>query len=95
MNDKELNETQVLPAKNRKRSSFSNAPADPSRPIRFLSSRKRSGRANSNAAFVQELETAEESTPTAPPTAYGYLAHIQSFKPFCTPDDKSLPKKVR
>jgi hypothetical protein len=95
MKNKELNETQVLPEKTPKRSSFSGQPADPSRPIRFLLSRKRSRRANSNAAFVQELETAEESTPAAPPTAYGYLAHIQSFKPLCTPDDKSLPKNVR
>ncbi len=95
MTDKELNETQVLPETTRKRSSFSSAAADPSRPIRFLSTHKRARRAHNNAAFVQELETAEESTPAAPPTTYGYLANIQSFKLLCTPDDKSLPKKVR
>ncbi len=95
MNDNELNETQVLPESTRIPSLSSGQPADRSRTIRFLLSRKRSARANSNAALVQELETVEESTPAAPPTTYGYLAHIQSFKPVCTPDDKSLPKKVR
>jgi hypothetical protein len=95
MNDKELNETQVSPQSTPKPSLFSGQPANRSRPIRFLLSRKRSARANSNVALVQELETVEEPTPAAPPTTYGYLAHIRSFKPFCTPDDKSLPKKVR
>jgi hypothetical protein len=95
MTDKELNETQVLPESTRISSLFNSQSADRSRPVRFLLSRKRSRRANSKVALVQELETVEESTPAAPPTTYGYLAHIQSFKPFCTPDDKSLPKKVR
>jgi hypothetical protein len=95
MTDKELNETQVLPEITPKPSLFGSQTADRSRPFRFLLSRKRYARANSNAAFVHELETAEEPTPAAPLTTYGYLANIQSFKPFCTPDDKSLPKKVR
>jgi hypothetical protein len=97
MSDSISHETRVLPEKTRKRSSFSNTIPNPARPIRFLTSRKRDLRSNSNAAFVQEMETVDELTSSSAPSPsdYGYLKHIQSFKPLCTPDDKSLPKKVR
>jgi len=95
MDDSGPDETRVLPEKNRKRSSFSITTVNPARPIRFLTSRHRASRGNSNVAFVQEMETIDESKSSAPSTTYGYLAHIQSLKSLMTPEDKSLPKKVR
>jgi hypothetical protein len=88
-------EIQVLPEKNRKRSSFGNDTANPARPIRFLIGRQRAKRGNSNVAIVQEMETFDESKSSVPSTTYGYLAHIQSLKSSMTPEDKSLPTKVR
>jgi len=95
MDDSGPDEIQVLPEKNRKRSSFSSNTTNPARPIRFLTRRHRANRGNSNAAFVQEMETIDEPKSSVPSTTYGYLAHIQSLKSLMTPEDKSLPKKVR
>jgi len=95
MDDSRPDKTRVLPEKTPKQSSFSTNAANPARPIRFLIDRKRAARAKSNAAFVQEMETVPESTSHAPLTKYGYLEHIQSLKSSLTPEDKSLPKKVR
>ncbi len=95
MDDSGSDKTRVLPEKTRKRSSFSNNAPNPARPIRFLIDRQRAARANSNVAFVQEMDSVHESTSHASSTNYGYLEHIQSLKSTLTPEDKSLSKKVR
>jgi len=95
MDDSGPDEIQVLPEENPKPSSFSSNTVHPTRTIRFLTSRQRALRGNTNATFAKEMETFDESTSSVPPTNYGYLAHIQSLKSSMTPDDKSLPRKVR
>ncbi len=95
MDDSKHDETRVIPDKTRKRSSFANNAPNPARPMRFLINRQRTARGNSNVAFVHEMETVEEPKSNLPGTTYGYLEHIRSLKPALTPDDKSLPKKVR
>ena len=78
-----------------KRSSFDANVLNPSRPIRFLMNRSRLGRQRGTVAAEKEMETIDERTSYAPATHYGYLEHIRSLKPLLTPQDKSLPKKVR
>ncbi|CAF0868481.1 unnamed protein product [Adineta steineri] len=97
MSDSKNDEIQVLPEKTQKRSFFNNNSPSPSRPVRFLLSRRQASRTKSTVGLVHEVNTVEEpeTTEHAPPTTYGYLEHIQSFKPLMTPDDKKLPKKVR
>jgi hypothetical protein len=95
MDDSGRDDIQVLPEKTRKRSAFDNRTLNPARPIHFLAARRRTRNGNGNVAFVHEMKTTDESTSSAPSTTYGYLEHIQSLKPLFTPDDKSLPKKVR
>jgi hypothetical protein len=98
MEGTDSDDIKVLPAQSQRRSSLSSNAVHPSRPIRFLTGRKlrkQEARSNSNAAFVQEMDTVDEPTAASPSSDYGYLGHIQSFKPKLTPDDKSLPKKVR
>ena len=95
MSGTESDETGVVPEETGKRSSLSNNTTNPTRPIRFLANPQRLSRGNSNAAFVHEMETVDDSTFSISPSSYGTLEHIQSYKPLCRPDDKSLPKKVR
>ncbi len=95
MDDSKRDETRVLPDTTRKRSSFTSNAPNPARPMRFLISRQRPARGNSNVAFVHEMDTVDEPKSNLPGTTYGYLEHIRSLKPALTADDKSLPKKVR
>jgi hypothetical protein len=95
MADPKPNEKSTLPDAGRKRSSFSSNAPNPARPMRFLINRQRAERGSSNAAFAQEMEAIDEAQPRSPPTTYGYLEHIRSLKSTLTPEDKSLPKKVR
>jgi hypothetical protein len=95
MDDSGPDEIRVLPEKHPKQSSFIKNIANPVRPIRFLTSRQRTSRDNSNVAFAKEMETFDELKSSAPSTNYGYLSHIQSLKSLMTSEDKSLPKKVR
>ncbi len=95
MDDSSPNEIRVLPEKPEKESSLNSNNSNPARPIRFLVNRRRTRKGNSNAAVTQEMETVKESTSSTLLTNYGYLKHIQSLKPLFTPEDKSLPKKVR
>jgi hypothetical protein len=88
-------ETKVLPHKSQKRPPSPGSDLDPARRVRFLTSRPKASRASSNAAFAEEMENVEEPASPIHPSEYGYLPHIQSFKPSLTPDDKSLPQKVR
>ncbi|CAF3986233.1 unnamed protein product [Rotaria sp. Silwood2] len=91
----ESDEIRVSPEKTGKRSSASSSASNSTRGIRFLTSHQRLSRGNSNVSFINEMETIDESTFSISPPNYGYLEHIQSFKPLCKPDDKSLSKKVR
>ncbi|CAF3893327.1 unnamed protein product [Rotaria sordida] len=95
MDNLESDEARVLPEKTRKKSSFSGNTLNLARPLRFLVNHQRSSKGNSNAAFVHQMDTMDESTFSISPPTYGNLEHIQSFKPLCKPDDKSLPKEVR
>ncbi|UJR28458.1 hypothetical protein I4U23_009698 [Adineta vaga] len=97
MNYAELDEPAILPRENRKRSSFSKNAVHPSRPIRLLAVRKQAVQANLNINDTSEIDVKQETTTTSSNLSsnYGYLEHIQSFKPLCKLDDKSLPKKVR
>jgi len=95
MDDSESDETRVLPKKTGKRSSLSGDAAHPARPIRFLINRQRAARAHSTVPFVQKMDTIDKFASITRPTNYGYLEHIQSLKSSITPEDKSLPKKVR
>ena len=95
MADSERDEKQAGSSANRKGSSFSGNIPNPARPMRFLLSRQRASRGNSNAAFAQEMETVKERSSDPPPTSYGYLEHIRSLKSEMEAEDKSLPKKVR
>jgi hypothetical protein len=95
MDDSECDKKQVLPDTSQKRSSFISHAPNPARPMRFLMSRRRAARGKSNVAFAQDMDIINEPKSNAPATTYGYLAHIRSLKPKFTPDDKSLPKKVR
>ena len=88
-------QTPVVPKTDRKQSSFGNSAPNPSRPMRFLMNRARARREKETAEADQEMKTVDEKTAHSPSTTYGYLAHIQSLKPLLTPQDKSLPKKVR
>ncbi|CAF2986218.1 unnamed protein product [Rotaria sp. Silwood2] len=90
----ESDEIRVSPEKTGKRSSASSSASNSTRGIRFLTSHQRLSRGNSNVSFINEMETIDESTFSISPPNYGYLEHIQSFKPLCKPDDKSLSKKV-
>ncbi|CAF1613812.1 unnamed protein product, partial [Adineta ricciae] len=100
MNYVELEEPHILPNTSRKRSSFSSNPPNPARPLRVLAARREALSKNRNNASIPEADV-DQGTTTAAAEApdvssdYGYLKHIQSFKPLCHPDDKSLPKKVR
>jgi len=85
----------VIPQNTRKRSSFVGNNPNPDRPMRYVLGHHRTSRGSSNAAFAHEMNTIDEQTSSAPPTTYGYLEHIQSLKSSMTPEDKSLPKKVR
>ncbi|CAF4136440.1 unnamed protein product, partial [Adineta steineri] len=95
--DSKNDEVRVLPEEIQKQSSFNNNLPNPSRPVRFLLSRRQASRTKSTVGLIHEVDTVEEpeTTKLAPPKTYGYLEHIQSFKPLMTPDDKSLPRKVR
>ncbi|CAF4158299.1 unnamed protein product, partial [Adineta steineri] len=97
MSDSKNDEVRVLPEEIQKQSSFNNNLPNPSRPVRFLLSRRQASRTKSTVGLIHEVDTVEEpeTTKLAPPKTYGYLEHIQSFKPLMTPDDKSLPRKVR
>lgn len=98
METPQTDDLEIIPKIPRKKSSFSSATPNPSRPIRYLVHARRQNRSKSNAAFVEEEtnETDEsEPEPSNQMTTYGYLEHIQSIKPLFRPDDKSLPKKVR
>ncbi len=95
MDDSGPDEIRVFPEKNPTPLTFSSNTVNPVRPIRFLISRQRKKRGNSNAALAQEMETVKESISSVPSITYGYLPHIQSLKSLMTPEDKSLPKKVR
>ncbi|CAF0740842.1 unnamed protein product [Adineta steineri] len=97
MSDSKNDEVRVLPEETQKLSSFNNNLPNPSRPIRFLLSRRQASRTKSTVGLIHEVDTVEEpeTTKLALPKTYGYLEHIQSFKPLCTPDDKKLPRKVR
>ncbi|CAF0756770.1 unnamed protein product [Rotaria sordida] len=95
MDNLESDEARVLPEKTRKKSSFSGNTLNLARPLRFLVNHQRPSKGNSNAAFVHQMDTMDESTFSISPPTYGNLEHIQSFKPLCKPDDKSLPKEVR
>lgn len=98
MNTTQSNDSETTPRKPQKKSSFSSAAPNPSRPVRYLVHARRQNRSKSNVAFVEEETDQIDETETEPPrqeTNYGSLAHIQSIKPSFTPDDKSLPKKVR
>ncbi|CAF1041613.1 unnamed protein product [Rotaria sp. Silwood1] len=96
MDTSESDKSRVLPEKNQKRSSSSSNAPNSTRPLRFLMAHQRSSRRSSNAGFVHEMENIDnEPTLSVPSSNYGSLEHIQSFKPLCKPDDKSLPKKVR
>lgn len=57
--------------------------------------RSRIARQKDIDAAEQEMRENDEKSSHSPPTSYGYLEHIQSLKPLLTPQDKSLPKKVR
>jgi hypothetical protein len=95
MGDSQPDETRVLPKKTLKRSSFCTVVPNPARPMRYLISRRRLAKENSSIAIPEEMETLDKSTSHPSATTYGYLEHIQSLKPKLTPEDKSLPKKVR
>ncbi len=95
MDDSESDETRVLPKKTGKPSSFSGDAAHPTRLIRSITNRQRAARANSTVPFVQKMDTIDKFASTTRPTNYGYLEHIKSLKSSITPEDKSLPKKVR
>ena len=95
MGDCRPGETRVLPKKILKRSSFGAVAPDPTRPVRFLISRRRAVKENNSVISVDEMETLAEPSSHSPATVYGDLEHLQSFKAELKPDDKSLPKKVR
>jgi hypothetical protein len=95
MADPKRDEKSTLPDASLKQSSFSSNAPNPARPMRFLISRQRAERGSNNAAFAQEMEAIDEAQTHPPPTTYGYLEHIRSLKSKLTPEDKSLPKKVR
>lgn len=95
MDESGTDEIKVLPEKTQKRSTSDNDIPNPSRPVRFLISRQRASRGNSNVAFAQEAEMVDELTSHRPPTKYGYLEHIQSLKSGLVPDDKSISKKAK
>ena len=97
MDTPQTDDLEEIPKKPRKKSSFSSATPNPSRPIRYLVHARRQNRSKSNAAFVEEEtnEIDDESESSNQTTKYGYLEHIQSIKPLFRPDDRSLPKKVR
>ncbi len=44
---------------------------------------------------IIKLEESNRPSLSVPPSQYGYLEHIQTFKPLCKLNDKSLPRKVR
>jgi hypothetical protein len=90
MDESGSDEIRVLPAKTFNNNTFNRAQLVP-----FPLSRKRTSKGDSNAAFVYEMETVDESTSKSSPTFYGTLEHIRSLKSSLTPEDKSLPKKVR
>lgn len=97
MNYIELEEPRILPNTTRKRSSFSSNPPNPARPLRVLASRREALAKKRNDAPIPEDDPDQTTAAAAPDVSsdYGYLKHIQSFKPLCLSDDKSLPKKVR
>jgi hypothetical protein len=95
MDESGSNETRVLPEHNQKQSSFNNNTSNPTQLVRFLHNRKRTSKVGGNAAFVPEMKTVNKSTSKSSPAFYGTLEHIRSLKSLLTPEDKSLPKKVR
>ena len=101
MNYVELEEPHILPNTSRKQSSFSSNPPNPARPLRVLAARREALSKKHNNTSIPEADADQGTTTTTAAAApdvssdYGYLKHIQSFKPLCHPDDKSLPKKVR
>jgi hypothetical protein len=94
MGDFGCGETRVLRKTTLKESSFNTVAPNPTRPVRFLISRRQAAKEKNNAAFPDGMEILPASH-SPPSTTYGYLDHIQSLKPELTADGKSLPKKVR
>lgn len=88
-------ETLVLPEKNSEELPSPRHQSNPDRPIQISISHERSSKGNINTTFSHEMNTINENQSSSSPPKYGYLEHIQMFKPLCRPDDKSLPKKVR
>ena len=90
-----LDQRQVLPENSQARVSLDRA-TSPVRTIRWLADHyRRSSRVNNEIAIIKPVESSDDPSSPVSPTEYGYLQNIQSYKALCTPDDKSLPKKVR
>lgn len=63
--------------------------------VLFVHDARRSSSVNMEDNSVKEVDASNGSALSRSQSKYGYLEHIQSYKQFCTPDDKSLPEKVR
>ncbi len=57
--------------------------------------RRRTLITTNDADFAIEMEDLNKPTTPIPLNQYGYLKHIQTYKPLCKSNDKSLPRKVR
>jgi len=57
--------------------------------------RQRTSKTNNNNDFAMEIEDSNDPTSSVPSTEYGYLKHIQTYKPLCRSNDKLLSRKVR
>ncbi len=95
MDESDSDETRVLPKQNQKQSSFDNNTSNRAELARLLLSRKPTSKGGGDAAFVHEMKNVDESASKCSPAFYGTLEHIRSLKSSLTPEDKSLPKKVR
>ncbi|CAF1946642.1 unnamed protein product [Rotaria magnacalcarata] len=74
----------------------SNKPIDSSESVPlFADGAGKSYPVNVEDSTVKEMDEPNASLLPRPIVKYGYLEHIQSYKSSCTPDDKSLPEKVR
>jgi len=60
-----------------------------------LGPRQRIWKTNNNNDFAMEMEDSNDPTSSVSSNEYGYLKHIQTYKPLCRSNDKSLSIKVR